>query len=146
MPYSSKEKHNEAVRKSYHKHKEKIKETKKLYLANFPEVRKETLRKSYMKRKSKITSARLFAEYGITLDDYNSMLEEQNGCCKVCGKHYLDQKNALSVDHVHGMEGDPKGVRGLLCTNCNSGIGKLGDNIEGLESALQYLKDYEGRD
>ena len=145
MPYKSREKHNEINRLSYHKHKEKRKESKKLYLANFPEVRKETLKKSYMKRRDKITSARLESQYGITLDDYNEMLESQNGCCKCCGKHYLEQKKALAVDHVHGMEGDPDGVRGLLCINCNTAIGMLGDNIDGLEAALQYLKDYANR-
>ena len=75
-------------------------------------------------------------EYGITLDEYNEMFAEQNGCCAVCEKHQIEFKDSLSVDHCHET-GD---VRGLLCFKCNTGIGKLGDNIEGLERALKYLK------
>jgi hypothetical protein len=145
MPYKDKAMQNEVNRKSYHKYKEDRKAKKAVYLATFPEVRKETLAKSYQKRKDVITNSRLIAQYGITLDDYNVMLYKQDGCCKVCSRHHLEFKKSLSVDHVHGMEGDPNGVRGLLCTNCNTGIGKLGDNIEGLETATQYLKDYENK-
>lgn len=145
MPYASRDKHNEVNRKSYHKHKDERKKTKAVYLAEFPEVRKETSRKSYLKRKEKILNKRLLSQYGITSDEYNDMLMKQDGCCKLCGKHHLEEGKSLSVDHVHGMEGDPDGVRGLLCSNCNTGLGKLGDDIDGLETALQYLKDYENK-
>jgi hypothetical protein len=53
--------------------------------------------------------------------------------CHCCGKK---TKN-LVVDHCHNT-GD---YRGWLCRNCNQGIGKLGDTIEGLEQALTYLRE-----
>lgn len=73
--------------------------------------------------------------YGITLDDYNRMFQEQNGCCKICGKHQQDLKASLHVDHNH-MTGK---VRGLLCHHCNVGIGHFEDNIVLLSNAITYL-------
>ena len=50
-------------------------------------------------------------------------------CCKIETKNFV-----LDHDHNNGQ------FRGWLCRNCNQGIGKLGDNIEGIENALRYLK------
>lgn len=74
--------------------------------------------------------------YGITIQQYNQMLEEQNYKCKICGKHQSENKTKLAVDHCHetGM------VRGLLCFNCNTGLGKFLDSPTLLENALKYLK------
>ena len=79
------------------------------------------------------------SRYGITIDDYNLMYAEQNGCCKICGIHALemtDAKSFLSVDHCH----ETGEVRGLLCDSCNMGLGKFYDNIDNLLSAVEYLK------
>ncbi len=64
---------------------------------------------------------------------YAKLLEEQQGMCGCCGK---TPRTALVVDHIHGTTS----ARGLLCQSCNTGIGKLGDTIEGLERALRYLR------
>lgn len=58
--------------------------------------------------------------------------------CGCCGKH----TEKLVPDH------DDKNnkFRGWICENCNTGIGKLGDDIGGLQIAIDYLKrttDYE---
>ena len=81
----------------------------------------------------------LMKMYGITAEEYNVMFAQQDGRCGCCGKHQMEFKKNFAVDHVHGT--DPVEVRGLLCSNCNTGIGKLGDNIEGLKKALKYLED-----
>ena len=73
--------------------------------------------------------------FGITIDDYNQMFTEQEGKCGCCGKHQVELNKRLAVDHDH----DTGEVRGLLCTDCNVSIGKLGDNTQGLEQALRYL-------
>jgi hypothetical protein len=62
----------------------------------------------------------------------DTMRGAQNGKCACCFKPY----GKLVVDHVHGTSH----VRGLLCNACNTGIGKLGDDIEGVQRALDYLK------
>lgn len=55
--------------------------------------------------------------------------------CECCGKPPEDHR-ALAFDHCH----DSGDFRGWLCDNCNVGIGKLGDTIEGVKKALAYLK------
>jgi len=55
------------------------------------------------------------------------------GHCHCCGKEH---EKALHFDHDH----DTLQFRGWLCINCNQGIGKLGDNMKGLNRALAYLK------
>lgn len=81
----------------------------------------------------------LIKNYGITLDDYNQLRVEQNYCCKICEKHESLFKKSLFVDHCHITQV----VRGLLCYNCNSGLGFLDDDIDLISSAIQYLKSYE---
>ena len=77
--------------------------------------------------------------YGITIEEYNQMFDLQQGQCACCGIHQIELTNALAVDHNH----DTMAIRGLLCSNRNSGIGQLGDNIEGVRKALKYLEDAE---
>lgn len=59
--------------------------------------------------------------------------------CECCGSP--PGKKALAIDHCHatGM------FRGWLCTNCNTGIGSLGDNLEGAMRAVRYLSLAEGQ-
>lgn len=86
----------------------------------------------------------------IAKQDFDDLFIEQNGVCKICQnlevKNNSSKKNPqikrLSVDHCHKshIEGITK-IRGLLCTNCNLMIGYAKDNIEILESAIQYLKN-----
>lgn len=77
----------------------------------------------------------LMNRYGITYETYLSMLEEQGGVCAVCSAP--PGRRVLCVDHNH----ETGRVRGLLCSNCNAGIGMLGDDPDRLESAITYLKD-----
>ena len=82
-------------------------------------------------------------EYGdgkkIPRKDLNEAFEKlnalQGGLCAVCKKP-CSTNTALSLDHCH----ETGRIRGLLCMNCNTGIGRLGDNVEGLQAALDYLK------
>ena len=74
--------------------------------------------------------------YGITLEEYNLLLDYQGGGCAICGKKATKAlKRNMYVDHDH----DTGEVRGILCTQCNSGIGLLGDSTERLDKAKEYL-------
>lgn len=84
---------------------------------------------------ARIRSSQLKAAYGITLDEYNKMLESQNYECKICGIHADKVTKAFHVDHCHSTGK----IRGLLCSNCNIGIGNLQDDIEILKKAIKYL-------
>lgn len=74
-------------------------------------------------------------KYGITPEIYEELLQKQNGVCAIC-KQKCNYKSRLSIDHSH-VTGK---VRGLLCGNCNTSIGKFQDNIEVLKSAISYLE------
>lgn len=84
-------------------------------------------------------NGRLLRQYGISLDEYNKILLEQNNACKICNKPETKMhKNIvtdLAVDHDH-VTGK---VRGLLCFNCNLGLGKFQDDPIILEKAIKYL-------
>lgn len=78
--------------------------------------------------------------YGITLEQYQEMYEAQNGLCAICGQPETCKTNTgkianLSIDHDH----DTGEVRGLLCRNCNHGLGCFKDNKESLRNAITYL-------
>ena len=82
----------------------------------------------------------LWEQYKMTLAEYQVLYDEQGGVCLICGNKQSGRgaaKNTLCVDHNHTTGK----VRGLLCTNCNTGIGNLRDSIELLEKAIQYLKE-----
>lgn len=77
-------------------------------------------------------------EYGITLDDYNRMYEQQGGRCKICDAHGSGLRRRLVVDHCHATGA----VRALLCNDCNRAIGLLRDRAEVVEAAAAYLRSY----
>lgn len=73
--------------------------------------------------------------YGITLEDYEKLVEEHQGLCAICG----DLKGlGLFIDHDH----DTGKVRGLLCNRCNAGIGFLGDSLQIAQRAVAYLRKH----
>lgn len=73
--------------------------------------------------------------YGITAEQFDALVLEQNGCCAVCNK----PTEKLCVDHCH----ESGKIRGLLCNTCNAGIGLLGDTAEALMNAATYLIERE---
>ena len=70
--------------------------------------------------------------YGITPEDYDEMAKDG---CNLCGKKRESNGRNLAVDHDH----ETGKLRGILCVMCNVGLGNLGDNVEGLTRALEYL-------
>lgn len=79
---------------------------------------------------------RLLRKFGINTEEYNKIFQEQGGCCDICKRHQSEFDIALCVDHNH----ETGKIRGLLCTNCNAGIGMLKDNSSVINSAINYLK------
>jgi hypothetical protein len=73
--------------------------------------------------------------YGITRDQWHGLLRSQDGACAICQK--VVETGQLRVDHNH----ETGVVRGLLCNNCNAGIGMLGDSPVVVERAAQYLRN-----
>lgn len=109
----------------------KDKKIKKYYIDN-PEKYKITNRKKYLKK-----------QYGLTIEDVDIMLKNQNYKCAICGREILlhgssvDKNKIAHVDHNH----ETGKVRGLLCNDCNRGIGLLKDNPLFLVNAIKYLEN-----
>lgn len=99
--------------------------------------RNKTRKEQYHNDTSGQKNRQLKSQYGITLEQYNQMFSDQNGCCKICNIHQSELKRKLFIDHCHKTGK----VRGLLCVQCNSGLGFFKDELELFESAIQYLKD-----
>ena len=76
-------------------------------------------------------------KYGITKEQYDNLLQQQGGGCAICGRTEEPDGRKLSIDHDHNT-GD---VRGILCNNCNNGLGSFGDDIEGMHKAINYLQN-----
>lgn len=90
--------------------------------------------------KKRRSNTRLKQKFGINYDQYQIILQEQNGVCAICNEPEPVINRSLSVDHDH----ETGRIRGLLCSNCNPGIGKFKEKIELLKKAIAYLeRDYK---
>lgn len=98
-----------------------------------PERRRSVYRKHHLKTK-----------YGITPEQYDALLEAQDGCCAICGQPEAistwNGQPRLAVDHDHAT-GE---IRGLLCNHCNTGLGKFRDDPDVLDAAIDYLRQERG--
>jgi hypothetical protein len=81
-------------------------------------------------------------QYGLTEEAYLKLLEWSEGGCAICGERpHLEHRwhKRLAVDHNHATGK----VRGLLCANCNLGLGKFKDDKRLLRVAIAYLEYFE---
>lgn len=108
------------------------------------------------RERNRVRSAALYADqdryldyryrslFGITLAQYDAMLAAQGGGCAICGTPPSDGEPRLAVDHDHRCCPTKKRscggcVRGLLCGNCNRGLGYFKDQADVLLRASRYL-------
>jgi len=128
MPHKDPEKRREYQRmwerQNYAKNALAIKAHKRRWCVNNGD------KMSHYQRKSKLKT-----DYGLTIEQYEELLQYQNGICKICGKVNPNGLR-LCVDHNH-ITGE---IRGLLCINCNKGLGHFMDNIALLEEAKRYVE------
>ena len=78
-------------------------------------------------------------KYNLTLEEVHKLLDSQKGACAICNidvKFGTGFSQAVHVDHCHTTNK----VRGILCGNCNTALGKLGDSVESIKRVLQYLE------
>lgn len=80
----------------------------------------------------------LTRRYGITLEQKRKMVEEQDGKCAICEKE-LNKGRDINVDHCHNKNK----IRGILCNNCNRGIGLFKDNPEIIRAAINYIEKHK---
>jgi hypothetical protein len=114
------ERHRELNRRWAEKHREQVKNADATYRARM---------------KDQIRWQRIEMLYGLTRTQFEERFVAQGGRCACCGTDKPRGRN-WHVDHDHKT----KVVRGILCSLCNAGIGSLGDDIAGVERALDYLR------
>lgn len=110
--------------------------------AKFPEVKERARlrcqardKKNWRKRYFRI----LLESYGLTEAGYAEMYRRCGGKCEICKLPHIQGVRRLVVDHDHGT----MKARGLLCDKCNTAIGKFGDSVEAVFSAVDYLCRHE---
>lgn len=96
--------------------------------------RKATRKRWEHQNKDYARKSRFRIEYGISVEDYDRMYDEQEGLCKICLTP--EERYRMHTDHCH-QRGR---VRGLLCRNCNSMLGHAKDNPEVLRRGAEYLE------
>lgn len=85
----------------------------------------------------------LRGKYGLSLAQYERMLFQQGGTCKICRRPRKPGRRPLNVDHDHRTSR----VRGLLCFTCNHHMLARGcDHPEFHDRAAEYLRStFDGR-
>jgi hypothetical protein len=129
------------------------------YLAD-PEPKKAAMRARYAAKADEINAAtrqkrkeepdRFWAhdlkKFHLTPDQYDEMFKRQNGVCAICEKPCKTRRR-LAIDHDHSCcprrdRSCGRCVRGLLCADCNNGLGRFGDDPELLRVAADYLDEW----
>ncbi|MES2942972.1 MAG: endonuclease VII domain-containing protein [Pseudomonadota bacterium] len=114
-------------------------ERRRARYAKDPDFREETkaqAREWQQKNPEKSKAGRLMKTYGMSLEKFNLMMDSCNHSCEICGHQDKSKKNVFPVvDHCH-TNGH---VRGILCSNCNTALGKFKDSIDLLSNAISYL-------
>lgn len=104
------------------------------YRAN-PQKLRDRAKKWHAENPEKSRNMKLKQYFGITLAQYNELLNLQNGGCAICQK-ICTSGRALAVDHCH----ETGHIRGLLCGNCNNALGRLKDSPVNCLAAANYLQ------
>lgn len=78
---------------------------------------------------------KLWSRYRMTPEDWELIWESQQGCCDICRRKLEKLGIGTCVDHDHKTGF----VRGILCADCNHGLGAFKDNVDFLDHAATYL-------
>jgi hypothetical protein len=74
------------------------------------------------------------SRYGLTLEEYQLLLEKQEGRCAICRTDQFGRRE-ICIDHCH----ETGRVRGLLCHRCNAAIGHFQERLDLVQAAVVYL-------
>lgn len=92
-----------------------------------------------MRKPEYMKNRRLVQEFGISLEDFKAMLEDQERKCPCCSK-YLSGGRNTHVDHCHSSGK----VRSLLCQLCNQALGLVREDTTTLNNMIEYLELHRG--
>jgi hypothetical protein len=118
----------------YGKNRAKAIENAKRWRENNLARAQATRRARYAVTRERAQEQHLTRTFGMSLADYDAMLESQGGVCAIC-RHAPDSDERFHVDHH-----DPRGgVRGILCVRCNNALGQFREDVEIAARAVDYL-------
>jgi len=131
-------------RERYKKEHERISKQKK-FLRLLPK---------HIEKQRQINREKSVEKYGISINEFNDILLQQNNCCKICGIEFSFRGEGKGsgvtspqIDHDHACCATHctccgKCIRGLLCGTCNKALGLFHDNIDLIKKGLKYLEEY----
>lgn len=130
-------------REDYVKNPEKCCAASRKWCRDNPEKHNATKRAWTKANKDKHNATRRKSVYGVSNETFLAMLEKQCGKCAVCGFVFPgintgDRTVSPHVDHCHKTGA----FRGILCSDCNSGIGRLKDDFFTVIKAASYLRKF----
>lgn len=122
---------------------ERMREKDKKRYHNNKEHEKARNQSYYMLNRDKQRIRHRNTKHHMTSEWYDTKMLEQDNRCAVCRKIF---EKTPHIDHDHSCckptRSCEKCRRGLLCDDCNLGLGRFKDSIEVLNNAIQYLKGY----
>jgi len=143
---SNRDKRNEIAKRYRVNNPDKAAESQKKWKSENKE-HLDLYHKEYFSKEEKRDKRRIrnyingLKNYGLTLEEYESLVKEQNNQCKICSFKFKSFRECNKpqlipqIDHCHTTGK----VRGLLCTLCNISLGGFKDNINTLQNAIKYL-------
>lgn len=112
-------------------------ECAKVVYKAYREKQKTYAEEERQKVKDRIRETKYKMKYGVDLEQFDRMREEQEYRCYICSSHEVDNRHkVLYIDHDH----DTGEVRKLLCSKCNQGLGLFKDSPGLLDTAATYLR------
>lgn len=90
-----------------------------------------------------ILSSKKYGHVAVSMspEDLVDFYKQHNHCCDICNVPEAECSRGLALDHDH----QTGAFRGLICNNCNRGLGLLGDNISSISKVVDYLENYHAR-
>jgi hypothetical protein len=131
-PEQDRERRKVYRRRWYDKNKAAILERQRAYQVALPVEQRREIQKRYRLKHGDKERARARAK-NWRAQGCPQPTRAEPSACECCGK---SDKRSLALDHCH----ETGAFRGWLCSGCNLGLGKLGDTIESVQRALDYLK------
>jgi len=100
---------------------------------------KKAKKQEYVRDKIKNKDLKLKRNFGISLDEYNMILNNQDGGCAICGRTEEENGKMLAVDHDHTTMKN----RAILCASCNLTIGFIEKNNINIDKIKEYINKHK---
>lgn len=130
-------------KKAHLEHPDRNRQIAKAWAAKNRAKLNEQARRNRALNKERFKAYAIKSQFGMSPEEWQDIFSRQNGKCAICllpeTSKLRGEVKTLSVDHHHASGKN----RGLLCSRCNTGIGKLRDNPEILRSAADYIEKHK---